>query len=80
MKVVPGAKASLDRARRAPVKVEHTRLTVVEASEAADPGALEDAIQLLVTWAMRAQRSDRFCSADAATPTSLAACSPGDST
>jgi len=35
----------------------HPRLTVVEGSESADPAALDDVLDLLVTWAIRAHKA-----------------------
>ena len=48
----PGARPS----RPATTRVTEPRLTVVEGSDPADPAALEEALGLLVTWAIRAHR------------------------
>jgi len=39
----------------------HPRLTVVQGTEQADPAALDDVLEMLVTWAIRAH--DAGCSA-----------------
>ncbi len=45
------------RAPRTPrVTVTDPRIAVVESSEMADPGALDAALELLVKWALRAQK------------------------
>ena len=36
--------------------VTEPRLTVVEGTEAADPAALDEALEILVTWAIRAHQ------------------------
>ena len=43
---------------RATMRVTEPRLTVVEGSEVVDPAALDEALGLLVTWAIRAHRED----------------------
>lgn len=43
--------------RPATTRVTEPRLTVVEGTEAADPAALDDALELLVTWAIRAHKA-----------------------
>jgi hypothetical protein len=53
----PGARPS----RPATTRVTEPRLTVVEGSELADPAALDEALGLLVTWAIRAHQG--HCSA-----------------
>ena len=35
----------------------HPRLTVVQGTEQADPAALDDMLDLLVTWAIRAHKA-----------------------
>ncbi|MCB1184441.1 hypothetical protein KDM41_13515 [bacterium] len=50
----PGARPS----RPATTRVTEPRLTVVEGTELADPAALDEALGLLVTWAIRAHRED----------------------
>jgi hypothetical protein len=47
--------------RRATTAVTEPRLTVVEGAELADPAALDDVLELLVTWAIRAHEA--CCSA-----------------
>ena len=44
---------------RAKMLVTEPRLTVVEGSELADPAALDEAIGLLVTWAIRAYEAQQ---------------------
>jgi len=48
----PGARPN----RPATTRVTEPRLTVVEGTELADPAALDEALGLLVTWAIRAHR------------------------
>lgn len=43
--------------RPATTRVTEPHLTVVEGSELADPAALDEALGLLVTWAIRAQEA-----------------------
>jgi hypothetical protein len=43
--------------RPATTRVSEPRLTVVEGTEAADPAALDEALELLVTWAIRAHEA-----------------------
>ncbi len=40
----------------ATTRVTEPRLTVVEGSEVADPAALDEVLELLVTWAIRAHQ------------------------
>jgi hypothetical protein len=54
MKIVPLLDAGGRRTRRAAVVVEHPLLRVVEVEETADPGAVSDALEVLVKWAVRA--------------------------
>lgn len=49
----PGARPS----RPATTRVTEPRLTVVEGTETADPAALDEALGLLVTWAIRAHEA-----------------------
>ena len=49
----PGARPS----RPATTRVTEPRLTVVQGTEVADPAALDEALGLLVTWAIRAQEA-----------------------
>jgi len=53
MKVVGMQDAGCGRTRHAPVVVEHPRFTVVESAAATDTGAMRDALELLVKWAVR---------------------------
>jgi hypothetical protein len=50
----------------ATTRVTEPRLSVVEGTQAADPAALEEALELLVTWAIRAHeaRQGRCSAAD----------------
>jgi hypothetical protein len=49
--------------------VEHPLLSVTEGEDAADPGAIADALELLVKWAVRAHlRRDSATDEAAATP------------
>ena len=48
----PGARPS----GPATTRVTEPRLTVVEGSELADPAALDEVLELLVTWAIRAHQ------------------------
>lgn len=52
--------------RPATTRVTEPHLTVVEGSELADPAALDEALGLLVTWAIRAHeaRQGRCSAAD----------------
>jgi len=43
----------------ATTRVTEPRLTVVEGTEAADPAALDEALELLVTWAIRAHHAQQ---------------------
>ena len=43
----------------ATTRVTEPRLTVVEGTELADPAALDEALELLVTWAIRAHRAQQ---------------------
>lgn len=49
----PGARPS----RPATTRVTEPRLTVVEGAEAADPAALDEVLDLLVAWAIRAHQA-----------------------
>ena len=49
----PGAWPS----RPATTRVTEPRLTVVEGTATADPAALDEALELLVTWAIRAHEA-----------------------
>jgi hypothetical protein len=49
----PGARLK----RPATTRVAEPRLTVVEGPELADPAALDEALGLLVTWAIRAHEA-----------------------
>ena len=50
--------------RRKTTAVTEPRLTMVEGSELADPTALDEALDLLVTWAIRAHEAHQGrCSA-----------------
>jgi len=80
MKLGPAGKECLDPTRRTGMVVEHPRLTVIESSEPADPGGLEDALELLVKWAIRAHRGTAPVLAQAATLLNCSACSLGEST
>jgi hypothetical protein len=51
----PGARPS----RPATTRVTEPRLTVVEGTEPADPAALDEALGLLVTWAIRAHEAQQ---------------------
>jgi hypothetical protein len=42
---------------RATTRVTEPRLTVVQGTETADPAALDEALELLVTWAIRAHEA-----------------------
>lgn len=54
MKAVPPVDAAHRKARRAAVIVEDPLLVVIEGEDAADPGAIADALELVVRWAVRA--------------------------
>ena len=54
MKAVLPIEAIHREARRAPLVVEAPLLRVTESEETADPGAIADALELLVKWAVRA--------------------------
>ena len=56
MRAVSQTQAVHREARRAAVVVEHPLLRVVEVEETADPGAVADALEVLVKWAVRAHR------------------------
>ncbi len=43
--------------RPATTRVTEPRLTVVEGTEMADPAALDEVLELLVTWAIRAHEA-----------------------
>jgi hypothetical protein len=60
------------------VVVEEPRIIVLESDEAADPSALDDALELLVKWAVRACIHDDAASAEAAIPQGVAAYGPED--
>ncbi len=70
------SRASEDRShrtRRTPrVLVTDPLLTVVEGPEAADPTALDDALELLVRWAVRARKRGRPAATEAPTGESRA--------
>jgi hypothetical protein len=53
MKAVPPVDAAHRQARRAAVIVEDPLLVVIEGEDAADPGAIADALELIVKWAVR---------------------------
>jgi hypothetical protein len=56
------------RTRRTPrVLVTDPLLTVVESPEAADPTALDDALELFVRWAVRAHKRGRPAATEAPT-------------
>ncbi len=60
MKAGRGKDDAGNRPRRpATTRVTEPRLTVVEGTELADPAALDEALELLVTWAIRAQEVRR---------------------
>ena len=54
MRAAPSTDAAPRHARHAAVVVEHPLLRVIESEDAADPGAIADALELLVKWAVRA--------------------------
>jgi hypothetical protein len=54
MKAAPATDAAPRHARHAPVVVEHPLLRVIESEGPADPGAIADALELIVKWAVRA--------------------------
>lgn len=54
------------RTRTRPVVIAEPRLTVVESCEMADPGAVADALALLVKWAVRAHRQGEHSAPDEA--------------
>ena len=54
MKAVSPIEGAHREARHAAVVVEHPLLRVTESEETADPGAIADALELLVKWAVRA--------------------------
>jgi hypothetical protein len=56
MKIVPLLDAGGRQTRHAAVVVEHPLLRVTESAEPADPGAIADALELVVRWAVRAHR------------------------
>jgi len=80
MKFGPTAKGPAERLPRTAVIVEHPRLIVMESSEVVDPGGLEDALELIVTWAIRVQRRADPILAQAPTLPNYPGCSPGEST
>ena len=53
--------------RTARVVVADPRIVVVESPEAADPTALDDALELLVKWAVRAHKRGRPAATEAPT-------------
>jgi hypothetical protein len=75
MKAVPPLGVIRGRSRRnAAVVIADPHLLVVESSDHADPGAIEDALELLVKWAIRAQRRSDPASGEAVTVQSCATC------
>ena len=66
MKVTPAAGSRPDR-KNAAVIVVDLRITVVESSEAADPGLMEDALATIVKWAVRAHKRGHSTPDEAAT-------------
>jgi hypothetical protein len=55
MKVTPAPEVLGERTRlNAAVVVEDPRIVVVESQETADPGAIADALEMIVRWAVRA--------------------------
>ena len=76
MKTAPAAKAPPRRTRDAAVTIEDPRITVVESPNEADPGAIQDALELLVKWAVRAHRSGKSGPARAATVESCSTYGP----
>ena len=53
------------RTRRAAVVIADPRITVVESTETADRAALDDALELLVKWAVRARMRRESASVEA---------------
>jgi hypothetical protein len=69
MNEVPPGDATRRQSRHRAAVIEDPRIVVLECSVAADPDAVQDALELLVKWAVRAHRR---CNA----PTNEAAATP----
>jgi hypothetical protein len=77
MTAVPMPNAVPPCARRAAAVIEDPRLEVVEAPGTADSAAVQDALELLVKWAVRAHQRGRLAVDDVATTPDLAAVEVG---
>jgi len=80
MKAVPTSDAVPDRPRRAVVLVDDPSIVVVESPDTADLGAVYDALELLVKWAVRARNGVRQAKQDAQTGRAAADGAGGDLT
>jgi len=56
----------------------HPRLTVVQGAEQADPAALDDVLEMLVKWAIRAQEKQDFAAGDALNDDNGRGCATGN--
>jgi len=79
MKAAPEGSVAGDRIHRAAI-IDDPCIVVVEGPAVAEPDALQDALELLVKWAVRAQEGRRSATDDARTVADFADCGAGEST
>ncbi|MCK4415291.1 MAG: hypothetical protein KAY32_17290 [Candidatus Eisenbacteria sp.] len=80
MRAVSPADAVPNRAGRTAAVVEDPRILVVEGDCMAGAGEVEDALEMLVRWAVRAHVRRNAPANEAAAAAEFAACDSGDST
>jgi hypothetical protein len=76
MKVVPAIRRDSRRA----VVIDQPDLLVVETDSLADPGSIEDALVILVRWALRAKGRGNPVGDEASLASACTTHNPGDST